>query len=57
MVEPRGTTHGTGAPIDFPCRWDAVHGQENALAQTPGLAGIVTPPHPMPVRRRLRGAG
>lgn len=41
---------------DFPCQWTPGHGQEDALTKTPGLAGIVTPPHPMPVRR-FGGAG
>jgi hypothetical protein len=53
----RGTREPTNRSTDFPCPWTGIHRQEDALNKTPGLAGIVTPPHPMPVRRRLRGAG
>ena len=56
-MEPRGTMDPTNGSTDFPCQWMLHHRQEDALSKTPGLAGIVTPPHPMSVCRVLRGAG
>jgi hypothetical protein len=39
----------------FPCPSQVTDGLEDALAHTPEVAGIVTPPHPMSACRK--GAG
>lgn len=50
-----GTIEVSGYPTSFPCPDPIGDGLENALAHRPEVAGIVTPPHPMPASRE--GAG
>lgn len=50
-----GTIEVSGEPTSFPCPYPIRDGLENALAHRPEVAGIVTPPHPMPASRQ--GAG
>jgi hypothetical protein len=50
-----GTIEVSSEPISFPCPYLFRVGLENALAHRPEVAGIVTPPHPMPACRE--GAG
>lgn len=47
-MELWGTIQASGAPLSFPGPSQWWDGLEDALAQTPEVAGIVTPPHPMP---------
>jgi hypothetical protein len=54
-MELWGTTQVSSEPISFPCPYLNQDGLEDALAQRPEVAGIVTPPHPMLARRE--GAG
>jgi hypothetical protein len=50
-----GTSEASVEPTSFPCPYRIKDGLENALAHRPEVAGIVTPPHPMPACRE--GAG
>jgi hypothetical protein len=49
-----GMTQASGGSISFPGPY-VPYGLEDALAYRPEVAGIVTPPHPMPACRE--GAG
>ena len=50
-----GTIEVGSAPMSFLCPSRNPDGLKNALAYWPEVAGIVTPPHPMPACRE--GAG
>ena len=54
-MELWGATQVTKRAISLPCPFSQVNGPKDALTHKPRVAGIVTPPHPMPAR--LEGAG
>lgn len=54
-MEMWGTMEVSGGRTSFPCPYPLEDGLEDALAHWPEVAGIVTPPHPMPACRE--GAG
>jgi hypothetical protein len=54
-MELWGTTQASSEPNSFPCPYLIQDGLEDALAHRPEVAGIVTPPHPMPASREGTG--